>query len=213
VNTRLEAIYAHARRALYARIDPSVVREVSPRHLVVRSEARDREDYLSHPPAGERIRATDASRIGELYPDRRPRVQIVLSDGLNADALSENLPAVLPALRRLLAQAGVEVGERDLLVENGRVRAGYHVGALLQVEGVVHLIGERPGTGLNTLSAYLTYGRDRQGRSHWRPDLDHSCTTAICGIHRRGKKPEAAVQEITRAVVRMLEERKSGVGV
>ena len=29
-------------------------------------------------------------------------------------------------------------------------------------------------------------------------DLDHSCTTAICGIHRQGKKPEVAADEIAR---------------
>ena len=44
------------------------------------------------------------------------------------------------------------------------MRAGYHVGALLGADVIVHLIGERPGTGLDTLSAYLTYGRDRAGQ-------------------------------------------------
>jgi ethanolamine ammonia-lyase large subunit len=93
------------------------------------------------------------------------------------------------------------------------VRAGYHVGALLDVDVVVHLIGERPGTGLNTLSAYLTYGRDPRGQSRWRPDLDHAATTAICGIHRRGKPPQTAAQEIVHTVARMLEERRSGVAL
>jgi ethanolamine ammonia-lyase large subunit len=211
VEARLEAIYAHARQVLYAHIDPSVLREVSPRHLAVRSEAMDREDYLAHPRSGERVREEDAARVRALYPSRRPRVQLVLSDGLNANALSENLRSVLPPLRRALSARGLELGETDIVVENGRVRAGYHLGALLDVEVVVHLIGERPGTGLNTLSAYLTYGRDVHGRSRWSADLDHSCTTAICGIHRRGKPPEAAVEEIAEAVRRIIEQRRSGV--
>jgi ethanolamine ammonia-lyase small subunit len=46
----------------------------------------------------------------------------------------------------------------------------------------------------------------------WSPDLDHATTTAICGIHRLGKPPAAAVAEIARAVERMLVERTSGVG-
>jgi ethanolamine ammonia-lyase large subunit len=118
----------------------------------------------------------------------------------------------LPTLRQALAARGLDVGGMDVMVENGRVRAGYHIGALLGVEALVHLIGERPGTGLNTMSAYLTYGRDRTGRVRWSPDLDHAATTAICGIHRLGKPPAAAVAEIARAVERMLVERTSGVG-
>jgi len=78
---------------------------------------------------------------------------------------------------------------------------------------IVHLIGERPGTGLDTLSAYLTYGRDPAGRSRWRPDLDHACTTAVCGIHPHGKRPAIAAEEIARNVGRMLEEHRSGVAL
>lgn len=213
VQARLEMIYAHARRALYATLDESVLNDVSPRRIRVRTRALDREDYLAHPASGERIRDEDVARLARLYLLRRPQVQIVLSDGLNADALNENLRAVLPPLRRELAAAGFHLGEVDVAVENGRVRAGYHVGALLDVDVVIHLIGERPGTGLNTLSAYLTYGRDPAGRSRWSPDLDHACTTAICGIHRQGKRPAVAVDEIVRCVQRMFEKRCSGVAL
>ena len=213
VRSRMEAIYRHARRALYATLNEAVIREVSPRRLRVRTAARDREEYLSHPPSGERVCNEDAGRLATLYPARRPQVQIVLSDGLNADALNENLRALLPQLRRGLAEAGQHVGEVDILIQNGRVRAGYQVGALLGVDLIIHLIGERPGTGLNTLSAYLTYGRDEAGRLRWSPDLNHSCTTAVCGINPGGKRPDAAAAEITRGVRRMLEQRRSGVAL
>jgi ethanolamine ammonia-lyase large subunit len=211
VEARLTAIYGHARRALYATLDEAVVRDVSPQGLRVNTVARDREEYLSHPPSGERICDADAARLAALYPARRPQVQFVLSDGLNADALNEHLRELLPRLRHLFAGAGYHVGPADVVVRNGRVRAGYHVGALLDVDVVVHLIGERPGTGLNTLSAYLTYGRDAAGRSRWSPDLDNSCTTAVCGIHPRGRHPSAAADEIAGCVRRMFEERNSGV--
>jgi ethanolamine ammonia-lyase large subunit len=96
-------------------------------------------------------------------------------------------------------------------VKNGRVRAGYHAGQLLGVDAIIHLIGERPGTGMNTLSAYLTYGRNRAGQLRWSASMDHANTTAICGIHRRGKHPSVAAEKIARCVNRMLEERRSGV--
>jgi ethanolamine ammonia-lyase large subunit len=213
VEERLRGIYEHARRALYAALDEGVVREVGPRHIRVRTEANDREQYLSHPPSGERLRAEDAASVAALYSSRRPQLQFVLSDGLNADALNENLRSVLPRLRRGLNDAGLHVGEVDVVVTNGRVRAGYHVGELVGADVIVHLIGERPGTGLNTLSAYLTYGRDESGRLRWSPGLDHACTTAVCGIHPKGKRPEAAVEEILSCVVRMFERRRSGVAL
>ena len=211
-SSRMEAIYEHARRALYATLSNEVIRDVSPQHIRVRTGAHDREEYLSSPPAGELIRNDDAQRLVKLYTSRRrPQVQLVISDGLNADALNENLRAVLPRLRRELIEAGCHLGEVDVVVQNGRVRAGYHVGLLLDIDVIVHLIGERPGTGLNTLSAYLTYGRDIHGHSRWTPSLDHASTTAICGIHARGKPPEVATPEIARYVTRMIEQRCSGI--
>lgn len=213
VTARIDAIYAHARRALYSRLDDAVIKVPSPRRLRVRTNAIDREDYLAHPPAGELICAQDASRIRALYGTIRPSVQIVISDGLNANAVNENLRLVLPALRRMLAQAGHFVGDSDIVIENGRVRAGYHAGLLLDVELVIHLIGERPGTGLETMSAYLTYGRDNAGRSRWGAKVDHSWTTAVCGIHQKGKPPEVAVEEMTRLVNAMFDQQCSGVAL
>jgi ethanolamine ammonia-lyase large subunit len=210
---RVEMIYRNARHALYAALDTGVIRDASPRHLRVRSLADDREHYLSHPPSGERVCDMDTRLLTSLYTSGRPRAQVIISDGLNANAVNENLRALLPGLRRGLSEAGHHVGGVDIFVQNGRVRVGYHVGALLSVDVVVHLIGERPGSGLNTLSAYLTYGRDPDGRLRWRPDMDHACTTAICGIHPQGKRPEEAVDEIIGCVVRMFEQRRSGVAL
>jgi ethanolamine ammonia-lyase large subunit len=215
VTRRLEAIYAQARHALYATLDDGVLQDVAPQHVTVRTPSRDRDDYLAHPRSGESVRDDDAQRIVSVIAraSRRPQLQVVISDGLNANALNQNLRAVLPPLRSELAAAGLHVGDTDVVIQNGRVRAGYHVGALVDADAVVHLIGERPGTGIDTLSAYLTYGRDTAGRSRWRSDLDHAATTAVCGVHRDGKPPDEAVGEITRLVVRILETRRSGVAL
>jgi ethanolamine ammonia-lyase large subunit len=212
---RLDAVYAQARRALYARLDSHMLQDAAAQHVSVRTSSRDREDYLAHPRSGESIRDDDAERIVSAVAlrGRRPQVQIVISDGLNANAVNENLRLVLPPLRGELAAAGVHLGSPDVVVENSRVRAGYHVGALVDADAIVHLIGERPGTGLDTLSAYLTFGRDAAGRSRWSRDLDHAATTAVCGIHRDGKPPSEAVGEIARLVVRILEARRSGVAL
>ena len=212
---RLTQIYSNARRALYATLDEAVISDSSSRHIRVHTRASDRDEYLSHPTTGELIDDKDMGRIHALYPAHRPQVQIVVSDGLNANAINENLRSVLPGVRRELLAAGHHIGDIDIVIENGRVRAGYHVGSLLEAEMVIHLIGERPGTGINTLSAYLTYGLDPNRQSRWgaASDLDHSWTTAVCGINRRGKPPERAVEEIARLVDKMFAQCCSGVAL
>jgi ethanolamine ammonia-lyase large subunit len=211
--TRLEVIYTHACRALHATLDNGVIRDVCQRHVRVRTLAVDRDDYIAHPPRGERIRDEDVPIVSRLYPSGRPQIQLVISDGLNANALNEHLRHVLPPLRHALLESGQHVGGIDVVIENGRVRAGYHVGGLIDALIVVHFIGERPGTGLNTLSAYLTYGRDEAGVSRWDPGLSHSWTTAVCGIHPRGRPPADAVSAIVASVQRMLRESRSGIAM
>ena len=216
-NARITSIYSNARRALYAILDKAVISDSSARHCRVHTRSSNRDDYLAHPATGELIDDEDAVRIKALYPARRPQVQVLVSDGLNANAVNANLRSVLPGVRRELLAAGHDVSEIDIVIENGRVRAGYHVGSLLEAEMIIHLIGERPGTGIDTLSAYLTYGLDEKGQSRWgselAADFDHSWTTAVCGIHRRGKPPERAVEEIVRLVDQIFAERCSGVAL
>jgi ethanolamine ammonia-lyase large subunit len=212
-DARVERIYEHARYALYAGLDESVLRDASPRHLSVRTRAADRDDYLAHPRHGEELRADDVRVVGSVYEGARPSVQFVISDGLNANAFNEHGRALLPHVRRSLVEAGCGIGPHDIVIRNGRVRAGYHVGGLVGATLVIHVIGERPGTGLNTLSAYLTYGLDDSGQLRWRTDLDHACTTAICGIHPQGLRVEDAVDEIVRTVHRIFDRRRSGVSL
>jgi ethanolamine ammonia-lyase large subunit len=212
-DARVELIYAHARAALYATLDRVLLDEASMRSHLVRTVATSRDEYLSNPPSGERLRAEDARALQTLYPERRPQVQIAVSDGLNASAVNEHLRAILPGVRRVLANAGHLVGETDIVVQNGRVRSGYEIGGAVGADVIVHLIGERPGTGLNTLSAYITYGREETGAFRWSRDLPHSATTAICGIHPKGKPIDVATAEVTSVVGRILGQRRSGVAL
>jgi ethanolamine ammonia-lyase large subunit len=212
-DARLNAIYGHARQALYATINDAVVRDASAQNLRVRTAATNRDDYLAHPQAGERLRGDDVRAVAALSRGRYPQVQIVVSDGLNANAINEQLRALLPAVRGLLSARGWHVGETDVVVQNGRVRVGYEIGGLVSADVVVHIIGERPGTGLNTMSAYLTYGRDPAGQLRWSRELNHAATTAICGIHPKGKPPHDAAAEIARSVDRIFDQCKSGVAL
>ena len=207
---RVDQIYEHARRALFSRLEETVIHRACGRAVRIRSRAVDRDDYIAHPGAGERVREEDIATLLNAS-GRRGGIRLVVSDGLNADAVNEQLPRLLLPVRDALSSEGHDVADVAAIVQNGRVRAGYHVAGLLDAEVLIHVIGERPGTGLNTVSAYLTYGRDSAGRLRWDPLLDHSCTTAVCGIHPNAKPPETAAAEIVRTIGRMLEQRRSGV--
>ena len=195
-HARVETIYRHARQALYATLDDGVLGDATSDAVRVRSAASRRDEYLARPPAGEALQPDDAGPVARVCAVPPPQIQFVISDGLNALAVNELLRDVLPRARRGLIDAGGRVAAHDVVVRNGRVRVGYQIGGLAGAEVVIHLIGERPGTGLNTLSAYLTYGRDPHGQPRWSRQLDHSATTAICGIHPQGKPPQVAAAEI-----------------
>ena len=215
VSARIEALYRHARNALYSKMDSAVIKNCCPHHIKVTTNALDREDYLAHPASGELINHQGIASLKKLYSGHKgaSRINFVISDGLNANSVNENLRNLLPKLKWALKECGFHLGETDIIIENGRVRAGYHVGQLIEAEVLIHLIGERPGTGLNQLSAYLTYGKDPKGNFRWSPDMNHSCTTAVCSIHAQGKAPESAVSDIVRCVRRILELKCSGVSL
>jgi ethanolamine ammonia-lyase large subunit len=212
-DARLDRIYQQARRALYATIERQTLAEALSSYVRVRTEAVDRDDYLAHPERGERLDAASARLVASLAAADRSPVRLVVSDGLNADALNRQLGALLPHLRRTLAALGCTTADTDIVIDNGRVRAGYHVGLLTNAALVIHLIGERPGTGLDTLSAYLTYGLDEAGTPRWRTDLDHAHTTALCSIHPHGTPTPEAAQEIARVSREILDRRRSGVAL
>jgi ethanolamine ammonia-lyase large subunit len=214
-SARIETLYRHARNALYATLDPAVIRDCCPRHIDVATTSNDREDYLAHPASGELISEKGSAALKMLYGGHQaaPQILMVVSDGLNANAVNENLRKILPKLRWSLKVAGFHVSEADVVIQDGRVRAGYHAAQLIGPEVLIHLIGERPGSGLNQLSAYMTYGRDPAGNFRWSPDMDHSLTTAVCSIHPKGKTAQSAVVDMLQCVKRMLELKCSGVAL
>jgi ethanolamine ammonia-lyase large subunit len=209
---RLDDVFSHARKALYRKITPDTMRVSEKPFLKVHTISKDRDDYIANPSTGEKISPGQKNTLKSLYTGALPDVQIVVSDGLNADAVNENLRHLLPDLKNHLKHIGISFG-RDIYVQNGRVRAGYHIGEILAVQLVIHLIGERPGTGTNNLSAYITYGHTPEGDLRWE-NIEHAQTTALCSINRRiGVKPAEAAYRIAKLVELMKECKCSGVSL
>jgi len=75
---RLEALTAQARAALYARIQDVAVREATAKCVRVRTAARDRDDYLTHPRAGEVLSDDAVCEVANLHDRRPPGIQIIV---------------------------------------------------------------------------------------------------------------------------------------
>lgn len=203
---RLRREYADAKRSLWAEWDDEFLARL-PGALVLRTQAGDREDYIRHPPRGERLSAEAEATLAAL---RRAdagayELQIVASDGLNPLAMMDegHLLPYLEALRAGLSAAGWRVAPRLLVLRAGRVRAGYQVGAALfgDLEDrssrrvVVHAIGERPGTTHHNFSVYVTAAAPLVWASPGA--VDHPLTRVLSGISDTACTPvRAAAQTV-----------------
>lgn len=162
----------------------------------------DKEAYLRQPNLGRVLTAEAEVELGRRCK-RRPQVQIVVSDGLSAKAVEDNLPDILPALSDSLEVYGLEPGT-SFFVRGGRVGCMDDIGRILQPEVLVLLIGERPGlVTASSLSAYMCY---RPG-----PGRKDSDRMVISNIHRRGTTPVEAGAHIGYLLRKMTEQRTSGV--
>ena len=160
----LEHIYADSKLAIRAELDPAFFAS-HPDAVVLATRSRDREDYLLHPASGERLDAASADAVAALRRrhDARYDVQVVVSDGLDALAIADaaQLDPFLAELRSRLAAGGFAVAPDLVIVRRGRVRAGYEIGTRLYgglpgSRTLLHVIGERPGSGHRTFSVYAT---------------------------------------------------------
>ncbi|MEO6063764.1 MAG: ethanolamine ammonia-lyase subunit EutC [Thermoflexales bacterium] len=197
-----DADHAITQDALAETVPPELLEELG--LFSVDSAAPDRETYLLHPDLGRRL---SVAAIETLRAHITPGadVQIVVSDGLSARAVTVNLPELLPALRIALAERGLRMGP-PFFVRLGRVGLLNAVNAIADARVVVILVGERPGLGrADALSAYLGY----------RPQVDSTDADreVICNIFPNGLPPREAARRITEQIIAILGAGVSGVTV
>jgi ethanolamine ammonia-lyase large subunit len=197
-------IYADAKESIWAELPAAFIEQV-PNGVLLETQSIDREDYILHPESGERLTATALEAIGKLRRRHAGQydVQIVVSDGLNALSITdaEHLNPFLTRLRRQLADHGHHVAPENLIVRSGRVRAGYRIGETLFRDlsgsrGILHIIGERPGTGHHTFSIYIT----APPGSTWGTTgaIDHNITKVVSGVATTALLPELGADETAR---------------
>lgn len=192
--------HAEAVDAVYGEVQDAALAEFG--LFTVETQYRNKEFYLQHPDSG-RVLTEEGAREIVRRCEHRPQVQVVVSDGLSAKAIDDNLADVLPALRDSLAANGLAEGT-PFFVKGGRVGVMDDIGRLLEPEALVLLIGERPGlVTASSMSAYMCY-RPRPGRK----DSDRM---VVSNIHAGGTPPVEAGAHIGSLLRKMIEQKVSGV--
>ena len=125
----------------------------------------------------------------------------MISDGLNAKAIMDegHLAPYLEEIRKLLTEAGAVMSDKNIVVTSGRVRAGYQIGCTLfeksdpnKLKGILHMIGERPGTMHHSYSVYITVAK---GKVWANKMIDHDMTKLVCNIADTALSPKEAAEE------------------
>lgn len=194
--------HAAAVDSVYGEVSPELLKSLQLFSVDTCFETKER--YLTRPDQG-RILSEEGRRILVGRCIKQPQVQVVISDGLSANAIEENMIDVYPALMDSLEAHGLTAGT-PFFVKGGRVGCMDAIGELLQPDVFVLLIGERPGlVCAHSLSAYMCY-RPRAGTKE-------SDRMVISNIHRRGTPPIEAAAHIGTVLGKMIEQKTSGVGL
>lgn len=205
---QVQELYEDAKVSLWTEMTSNFVQSI-PAALPIITKSKDRKDYVYHPESGELLSNAAKRRLTSLrntWGSKTPDIQIIISDGLNARALMDkgHLNPYLEELTQLLSKQKYTLSPQHIVITHGRVRAGYASGELLfgrkeqkkKSKGVIHIIGERPGSGHHNFSAYLTVATQET----WgiKGLVDHNITKVVSGISDTAFKPkEAAMNTVS----------------
>ncbi|MCY1081906.1 ethanolamine ammonia-lyase subunit EutB [Archangium lansingense] len=213
LDQEIRYLYDDAKKSIHAEL-PATFVSMMPGAVSVATGSKDREDYILHPPTGEQLsdKALESLRVLKEAHAGQYDVQLVISDGLNAYALTDegHLTPYLERVRSELEAAGYKVAPQPIVVSSGRVRAGYHIGEVLfgslpdkdSHRAVLHIIGERPGSGHHAYSVYITAPKV----STWAQagEVDHDITRVVSGIADTALSPSTAAVDTVRILERLI---------
>jgi ethanolamine ammonia-lyase large subunit len=212
VSRQLKLNQGVGREAIHAELRVEELQRLAP-FRVVETEAASKDAHLNSPDLGARL----SPRSREVLTPEHRQVQVLVSDGLSAEAVHHNLPDLLPVLLDGLAGRGVSTGQ-PILARYGRVKLAEPIAERLQAELIVYLIGERPGgdaLASRSLSAYLVYRLSdpevqREAAAFSRNPAIRFEYTVISNIYSGGLPPAEAGSAIVEKVGEILAQRAAG---
>lgn len=194
--------HAAAVDAVYGEVTEALLQKLNV--FQVTTKVTDKEEYITRPDLGRRL-SDEAKTLIQSTCKARPTVQIIISNGLSASAIEENVQDVYLALQQSLNNLNIEIGT-TFYIDKGRVALMDEIGELLQAEVIVYLIGERPGlVSAESMSAYLCY-QPRIGTV----EADRM---VISNIHKGGIPPLEAGAYLGTVVQKILQYKASGVNL
>ncbi len=214
LDRRVRHLYEDSKKCIWAEIPDEFFARI-PGVVSIRSQSNDRRDYILHPPSGEKLSDEAIAEIRNLRKTHEGAydVQIVISDGLNALALTDDqhLIPYLENVRDRLQAAGYHVAPESIMVRGGRVRAGYRIGEALfgslpeenSRRAILHIIGERPGSGHHAFSVYITAPTVRTWTNSG--EVDHNITKVVSGIADTSLPPSRAAVDTVNILKEMTE--------
>lgn len=210
VSRTMKSNQAIGREAIYADLRPAEMSSIALREL--HTAAMSKHEHLSDPELGTRL-AIEALQDLSQEPFT---VQILISDGLSAEAIHHNIPDLLPALLDGLKGHNITVGQ-PILAPYGRVKLSESVGDALLPQVIITLIGERPGgdaLASRSMSAYLAYRLPDcviQTAAEFSGNMDIRYEyTVISNIYSGGLPPIEAGSVIIEKVLSILHHQAAG---
>ncbi len=199
---RFRADHAAAQDAVFSQIPEDYAEKNG--MVALQTCCQDKDMYLTRPDLGRRFDQENQDKLRKAIPTK-PRVQIVVGDGLSSAAILANAMDCMAAIRDGLKVRGIECAE-PVFVRYCRVGAGDAVGDVTGCELVCVLVGERPGLVTDkSMSAYITY------QPH--TGVSESARTVVSNIHAQGTPAVEAGAHIAELIEKILRRRVSGVGL
>ncbi|MBE0464645.1 MAG: ethanolamine ammonia-lyase subunit EutC [Halomonadaceae bacterium] len=173
--------------------------------LRLHSQVEDRAMYLQRPDFGRKLNDESRERLEAVASQSRVDLAVVVVDGLSALAVQQNSQPFLKALYQQFEQDSAEWQLAPLtIIEQGRVAIGDEIGALLNADAVLVMIGERPGlSSPDSLGLYMTWAPE--------PGLKDDRRNCISNVRPAGLQMDEAARRLFLLLKEARQKKLSGV--
>lgn len=204
----LQSDFTRAKDAVSVKLDIDAIKKACAAEklstIMVHSNAQSITDFLLRPDFGRTLASASAADLMQCHQTNKD-VLIVISGGLSAHAVNQQVPAFLPAFMQYLRASQITLAP-IIINPRGRVALGDDVNEYLRTKITVMLIGERPGLGVSdSMGVYFTY--------HARKGCRDDGRNCISNIHQYGLSPEQAASKLHYMITKSMRKQLSGLAL
>ncbi|MGJ8581719.1 MAG: ethanolamine ammonia-lyase subunit EutB, partial [Psychromonas sp.] len=199
------------REAVHSHLKPELFTDFHFREFT--STAIDHAEHLKNPEVGSKLSTEDLARLSPEGND----VQIIITDGLSAEAIHHNVPDLIPVLMDGLKSRDYTLGD-PIVAHYGRVKLAECIADAVDCNIAILLAGERPGgdaLSSKSMSAYLVLKlKDKTAQEAAALYSQHEKIryeyTLITNIYQGGLPPIEGGSVVAEKVMEILEYQAAG---